>query len=456
MNPMHKLGKKINHFFSRYRPLEDFFGDEFKQVYAFLLESSKWNREKIREYKLERLKSLLKHAALNVPYYRDLFKSNNIDYRDIKSFEDYAKLPILTKVHVQENFDKLKADNFNDYNPVKSETSGTTGNVAVVYRSSLQEAYRKAVLWRKFQEYDYNFRDPRVTVTSPRVFANDSYLCEHDRIENNLIINTFHVINRNVDKIIEKIKSFKPKMIWAHPNIFCVLADHIISNGLDPIEIPLIITHSERTAPDIRKKLERAFPTTFLEHYGNRENTISCWGSGDATFHELSEYCHLEVESDNSIADHPNAGDLISTSLNNYAFPLIRYEAGDIVELLGYDDPGIPYPRLRLIGGRGKDMLLTREGLTVPYVTYYLEKKGLKFIKQAQIEQVSLDEIIFRIVPIESYNREIDESKIIEMAEQALANKFTVNIEYMDQIPFTKTGKLAPIISKLAVDYLKQ
>src|SRR5689334_9782673 len=46
---------------------------------------------------LRRLSALLAHAEAHVPYYRELFKSLNLTSRDIRSLEDFAQLPILTK-----------------------------------------------------------------------------------------------------------------------------------------------------------------------------------------------------------------------------------------------------------------------------------------------------------------------------------------------------------------------
>lgn len=448
--------KKARDFGFRFLPLDFYYGREFRKVHAFLKESSEWDRERILEYKLTRLKALVKHASQNVPYYRELFIKQGIDHNQINSLEDFTRIPVLTKQNLRENSEQLKANNFRKYKPIHTHTSGTTSEITFLYRSAVQEAWRKAVLWRIFEQHGVHFGDRRCTILSPRSFDISSPPYEFDRIENNLIINGYHIVKRRFDPIINKIREYRPKMIWTPPNIFCVLADYMIENNYAPIEIPLVITFAEKTADYIKRRLMKAFPGKYLEHYGNRENSVSSWGYCDSKFHEISEYCHLEVTSGQILKDEPDAGDLISTSLHNYAFPLIRYNTEDIAEWLGYDDPDSVYPRLSLIGGRGKDLLLTKDGLVVPYFTYYLEQQGFFKLTMGQIEQTSIDELIIRLVPGPDYDPKRDEPVLTEHAKTSLGHEFKLKFDYVDDIPFGDSGKFSPAISKLAIDYLNK
>jgi phenylacetate-CoA ligase len=448
--------KKARDFGFRYLPLPFYYGREFRKVHASLKKSSRWNREQMQEYKLTRLKALVKHAGENVPYYRGLFEKQGIHYSHINSFEDFARIPVLTKDDLRENSEKLKADNFRKYKPIHTHTSGTTSEITFLYRSAAQEAWRKAVLWRLFERHGLDFRSRRCTILAPRSFDIDSPPYEHDRIENNLIVNGYHIVKRHFNPIIEKIREFRPRMIWTPPNIFCVLADYMIENNYPPIDIPLVITFAERTAEYIKRRLMKAFPGKYLEHYGNRENSVSSWGNCDGKFYEISEYCHLEVTPGSLLKTEPNAGDLISTSLHNYAFPLIRYNTEDIAEWLGYEQTDSAYPQIHLIGGRGKDLLLTKGGLIVPYFTYYLEQQGFFKLIKGQIEQTAIDELIIRLVPGPDYDRGHDEPLLREHAKAALGHEFKLKFDYVDDIPFGSSGKFSPAISKLAIDYLNK
>jgi len=447
---MTNITEKLKNLYNRCIPLPDYYGDNFKKIHAFLLKSQKWSREEIAAYKLDCLKALVAHAELNVPYYQELFKKNCIDSRDINSMEDFKQIPVLTKNLLRENLERLKARNYENYNPIWTQTSGTTSNMTALYRSSYHESFRKAAVWRFFQQFGYDFKQKRVSLAC-RNFDKKSELSDHDRIENNLIINTYHIIDRQNKEVVENIRNFGPRLIWSHPTPLSIVGEYILKNDLPPIKVPLIAHYSEIMYPHVRQILEQAFQTRFIEYYGNRENTIGAWGYSDSIFFEISEYCHLEIDNSPN-SKQPKRGDIISTSLHNYAVPLIRYHSEDLGVALDYHDPAIAYPAFQLLGGRGKDLLLTRDGLTVPYFLAYIDKMKFNKLKKYQMEQVSLDEILLRVVPNERYERAVDEPLLLKYAEQSIAGKFKFRLEYVDDIPLTENGKYRSVISQLAID----
>jgi phenylacetate-coenzyme A ligase PaaK-like adenylate-forming protein len=451
---MGTLNKKIHNFLHRFRPLPDYYGDEFKAVYAFLIESQHWSREKIGEYKLGRLKALVRHAEQKVPYYRDLFKKHGIKSDDIRTFEDFSKIPILTKDDLRNNLDQLKADNFESYNPTKTKTSGTSGSITTLYRGKQLETFRRAVLWRFYNLHGFKFRDRRVTITNPTNFNQNSPVAELDRLENNLVINTYHIVAGQCRGVFNEIRKFKPQLIWGHPNLIYTLSEYARDHSLSPLEAPLIATYGEKIQPECRKLMNEYFVGKYIEYYGNRENSIAAWGNSDGIFYEASEYCHLEIENKIEINGNPEAGELISTSLHNYAVPLIRYNSDDIAVMPDTRHSGSPYPIVKLIGGRDKELLLTRQGLTAPFISVYLDNMKFDKLKRFQITQTALDEIILKIVPNDIYNKDNDESTLRKYVDDSLANNFHVTIEYSDQIDFTEAGKQPAVISKLADDHL--
>ena len=61
---------------------------------------------------LVKLRALLAHATQRVPYYGQQFSRAGIDWRDIKSLADLARLPIVTKQTLRAGFPSLTtADN---------------------------------------------------------------------------------------------------------------------------------------------------------------------------------------------------------------------------------------------------------------------------------------------------------------------------------------------------------
>jgi len=452
---MARLKKKIRDFFYCFRSLQNYYGDDFKEIFTFLQESRDWDRERVREYKLDRLKALVEHAGNNVPYYRELFKKHGIKSDDINTLEDFAKIPILTKNILRENLEKFKADNFKAYNPIRTNTSGTTGHATTLYRSAYHEAFRRAVMWRIYHENGLRFGDMRASAERLWGFNLQAELYEYDRVENKLIINCYHIVAGNCEKIYSALKKYKPRMIWAHPNILCALCHHIVDKGLSPLDIPLIGVYGEKIHANMLNIIHKAIPGKFFEYYGNRENSGAAWRNEDDIFHEVSEYCHLEVQCGENSCEKGDRGDLITTSLHNYAVPLIRYKSEDIVEWHGYSDDAGNSPGFKLIGGRGKDLLLTRHGLIAPYLPCFCEGYENK-LRRYQFQQVSLDEVIIKIVPLPGYDYAVDEAAILKQFDMVLGHNFKLKIKYVDDIPFTKAGKYPMSVSQLAMDYIQK
>jgi phenylacetate-CoA ligase len=444
-----KLKKKIRDRIYCYLPLPDYYGRDFKRIYSFLQQSCHWSKEQIQAYKLEQIRALLLHAQENVPYYRDLFMTIGLDSRDIKSLEDFSQIPTLSKETLQNNLEQLKTSNFKSYKPLRTQTSGTTSQMTLLYRSQYQEAFREAVVWRFHSQHGHNFRDRWVNIAC-RSFDPKSPVCEYNRLENCLLINTYHIIRGCSAEILEAIRDFHPTMIWTHPSPLGILAEYALSKGIQPITVPVIATFAEKMYPHIRKVLREVFPGKYINYFANRENSFASWGNSDDRFYEVSEYCHMEVA--HRWSDGVT-GDLITTSLHNYAVPLIRYDPGDIVKWCGYQNEDIPYPMIELLGGRGKDVLVTHEGLTVPYFLAYIDAKNFDKLRKYQIEQVALDEVILRVVPKDNYVRQQDEPLLLRYASESFANKFRIRLEYVDDIPLTDGGKYRSVISRLAVKY---
>jgi phenylacetate-coenzyme A ligase PaaK-like adenylate-forming protein len=453
---MTELKKKLRDFIYRFRPLPDYYGQDFKKIFTFLQACRHWNRDKILEYKLKCLQKLVAHAEKNVPYYRELFIKHGIKSSDIKSFDDFAQIPVLKQDVLRDASQDLQAADFQSYEPILSRTSGTTGVTKEFYRSSYQESHRLAAMWCSLIEYGHNFRDKTVSVISPKTYDKNAPLYDNDRVINEIIINSHQIIAGKNKAILPIICNYHPHMLWFQPTLLAMLAEYSVNNSLPPLQVPLLISHAEKLYPHIYVLLRKAYEGKFIQYYGNRENTIAAWGDTSDLFHEVSDSCHLEPGTHSSVSDDQKTVPLISTSLHNYAMPLIRYDSEDLVEWHGYDKTDSKYPCFTLLGGRGKDFLLTKRGLTTQYLLPHLRKNGFDRLKQIQIEQVSLEKLVLRIVPGLEYSLESDESLLLKYAYEALPDDFKISIEYLKSIPPTKAGKYRQVISQLAIDYLNK
>ena len=87
-------------------PAIDFAHGSFvrKQLKSLEL-SQRWSPEKLREYQLNKIKALLKHASITVPFYRRYFSENQIRLSHFCQIKDLEKLPIVNKKIISRNPD---------------------------------------------------------------------------------------------------------------------------------------------------------------------------------------------------------------------------------------------------------------------------------------------------------------------------------------------------------------
>ena len=102
-------------------------GLAFAGTYQFLGKSQWWPKERLEEYQLKQLKTLLNHAFYNVPYYKKAWSEINFHPNDLERLTDIKRLPITTKQIFQDNFEALRATNFKSAKLSYVTTGGSTG-----------------------------------------------------------------------------------------------------------------------------------------------------------------------------------------------------------------------------------------------------------------------------------------------------------------------------------------
>ena len=75
-------------------------GSPYLKYLRYLQESQYFSEDKIRDIQLEKIKIILDHAYNNCKYYKTKFDKDGIHPKDIKSLNDFLKIPILDKVSI--------------------------------------------------------------------------------------------------------------------------------------------------------------------------------------------------------------------------------------------------------------------------------------------------------------------------------------------------------------------
>ena len=180
--------------------------------------------------------------------------------------------------------------------------------------------------------------------------------------------------------------------------------------------------------------------------YGNTEmcaNIVECEQGG---IHGRLEHSFMEVVDETGAP--VREGHLVSTGFGNSAFPLVRYDTGDIVRLSDRQECNCGRGGLLFesVIGRTEDYVVTPEGRLVGRLDH-LFKDAIQVV-EAQLVQSDPGELIIRIVRRPGYSDD-DERLIESEARLRLGPEIRLKFEYVPALERTSAGKVRFVLSTL-------
>ena len=323
------------------------------------------SREKLQELQLQRLKKTINIAA-NAPYYKEVFSKHNITADNIQSLDDIRKIPFTTKADMRANypFGLVAGDMQNDGVRIHS-SSGTTGNPTVIVHSQHDlDSWANLVARCLYT----------VGIRKTDVFQNSSgygmftgglgfqYGAER------LGCLTVPAAAGNSKRQIKFINDFKTTALHAIPSYAIRLAEVFQEEGLDPkgTTLKTLVIGAEPHTDEQRRKIERMLGVKAYNSFGMTEMN----GPGVAFecqeqngLHIWEDYYIVEIIDPDTLEPVPEGevGELVLTTINREAMPLLRYRTRDLTRILPGECPcGRHHKRLDRMKGRSDDMIILK------------------------------------------------------------------------------------------------
>jgi phenylacetate-CoA ligase len=425
-------------------------GANFNKWIAFLKESNYWDKEVVKTYQENKFKDYLIEVNKSSPFYRNIIKKNAIDLNIFK-LEDLSKFPIIDKEVVKANYEdilnpKLKNEMY------KFSSSGTTGTLLFIYLT--QEAYQMeyAFRWNFYSDFNVQRKDSiAYFIGSTIKKSNDNNPPFHirDLSENGYYFSIFHLSEKNTPDYVLNLNKYKPKFIKGYPSAIYSLALHIKELEMKVYSPKAIFTASEVLHDYQKRLIEDTFKCNIYQWYGQVEGTLNIQECKYQKLHVMEEYGFLEVlDDDGNPVELGESGNAIASSYGNLAFPLIRYDTGDNVTL--DIDQNCKCGRtgriIKYIDGRDEDIITTPDGKKIGRLTFIF--MAYDNVKESQIIQNSIDEIIIKVIPKDIYTDE-DKRLIIARMKEYVGENMIVKLEIVDSIERTKAGKFKHVISNI-------
>lgn len=419
--------------------------------YKKLLESQWYTKDIIDNNNNVSFMELFQYAIEHVPYYRKLVSNGEIDSTEIKSISDIDKLPILSKEEVRKCTDMLISDEFNKNDLISINTSGTTGKSMSIYVSKEGRRYAYAFFsrFKKWAQVDGNIKNITFagrTFISPG--SKSPPFWRKNIILKNYLFSSYHLTPNNLQHYIDGLNEVRPVYIDSYPSAIYTLAKYVKKNNLSVVSPRAIITSSETLLDSQRELIQEVFKCPIYDQYGSAEQVAFVSQCEQGNYHVNPEYGYIECLNEEGVqvaAGEP--GRLVCTGFTNLAMPLIRYDIGDTAIFSDEFCPcGRHFPVIKKIIGRKDDVFIMEDGREVGRLDPVF--KGLHSIKEAQLIQEDHTRITLKIIPDDDYEEKDGSSVVLELKKR-LGSNVSVDIDIVEEIERTKSGKFRSVISKV-------
>ncbi len=361
-----------------------------------IIEESQWfSYAKLKEMQWKKLQQLVSIASENTPYYKEIFKTNKININDIKSYEDFLRIPILTKEAVRNSFNQLLNSKYRG-KFYKDKTSGSMGLPLETLHSLEFESLVIAGQWRARRWFGVDIGQRALYIWgSPLDSAWQEYIAKAKaRLKNIMLVSAFELSEEMLEKAWQRIKRFRPHYIYGYAFSIYKLAEYIRkSKQTVQFRCKGIFTTAETIFAYQREIIASIFACSVSQEYGSSEVGAFAYECPHRNLHIYLENIFIEFLRDNKPVRSGETGEIVVTPLTNHCMPLIRYKLGDMGSFLDKKcscGRGLPLMDLKI--AKITDIITAPKGNLISseifdYINLELMKRGIKGIKYFRVNQ---------------------------------------------------------------------
>jgi len=327
------------------------------------------DRADLEQLQLKRLKETIE-AASNSPFYNKFLKEHNITSDTIRSLDDLKKIPFTTKDDLRNNYPFGMAAI-----PIQKcvrlhSSSGTTGNPTVVLHSAKDIDEWANQVARCM--YMVGLRDTDIFQnTSGYGMFTGGLVFQYGAEKLGAL--TVPAAAGNSKRQLKFITDFGTTCLHIIPSYATRLAEVMHESGIDPkkdTKLHTVCIGAEPHSEEQRLRIEELLGVKAYNCFGMSEM------NGPGVAFECKEQNGLHIWEDYVIVEiidpvtlepvkEGEVGELVLTTINREAMPLLRYRTRDLTCIIPGECPcGRTHKRIARFKGRSDDMIILK-GVTL-------------------------------------------------------------------------------------------
>ncbi len=321
--------------------------------------------DKIKKMQSEKIVRQVKHVYDNVPYYKEQMDKMGVKPSDIHGIEDIKKLPFTSKSDLRDTYPYgFLAAPLSDCVRIHS-TSGTTGKRVIAYYTQHDIDLWEDCCARAIVAAGGSCEDVCQIAYGFGLFTGGAGLNGGSHKVGCL---TVPMSSGNTDRQIRFMMDLKSTILCCTPSYAAYIGEALKEHGYKPSDNSLKagIFGAEPWTDEMRRDIESSLGIKAYDIYGLTETSgpgvaFECSAQTGMHINEDHFYAEIIDPDTGEVLPEGSRGELVFTSLDKEAFPLLRYRTRDICVLTREKCPcGRTHIKMCKPLGRSDDMLIIR------------------------------------------------------------------------------------------------
>lgn len=407
-----------------------------------------WPAQQLADMQLRQFNAVFAHAVATVPFYRQRFAPWQ---SGITTWAQYRELLPSTRREVQQAGNAMHSEAPpQEHGPLmKTESSGSTGMPLVTLGSAWTQLMWQALLLR---DHLWHRRDLRGKLAAIRSKTADGRAPDWGPAT--AAFGTGPSVVRSLaaslDDQLRWLAAEDPEYVLSFATNLQALASRSRELGVRLPRLRQARTYGEMLRPEARGIVREAWGVEIADSYSSEElGYIALQCPEHEHYHVQSESLVVEVLNDDGTSCDPGeTGQIVVSTLHNFAMPLLRYASGDYAEVGGPCACGRGLPVLRRIVGRQRNMLLRPDGTR--YWPSFPSELWAKIAPVEQFQVIQRDRSSVELRVVAPRDLSADEGRLLTGAlREALGCDYRVTLVRLAQIQRGTGGKYEDFISLL-------
>jgi len=415
--------------------------------------------ERLERLRRARTQRIVRYAYESIPYYRRAIESGGLTLNDLDAPDLLERLPLLDKDQILDDQDLCSPAPDRRSPGLLLRSNGTNGRPRVIFHDAasifmnlaggrrLREAMA-SVTGRTRGCREILFARPGSAYSQIR----DFYRRYGPPIEGGTQESPLCSPDGRFGEHVAFLNDYRPDVIRGYGSYLAAFFTWLHGSG-KPFHKPKALIYGADAMPDpSRRMIEEDMGIPIFGTYQAAEVLrIGYQCPRREGFHLYMDQVHVRVaDSLSRTLQPPATGEIVVSSFVNRGTVLLNYRLGDVVSLISDPCPcGRTGPRILRIEGRDDDLIRLPGGTSAMGYFILRAAQEVKGVLQVQVEQLSLDRVVIRVVAPQRHDKAELAGSIASRARASFPSLLNIAVEKVDRIPPLSNGKVKAIISRL-------